>query len=206
MIEYRDSRGAVSRRRITVWNIQPGSGGVPCLWARCHERQADRSFRADRIQAIITVDGEILTDVGSFLADRLGVFLEADATERARRWPQVLATVRPQAQIPAGLSLADGAKHPAEIETATNFCARLAAMAGFGLDRDEEVALARYLANMRPSRATMLKAVDCMMEAGPAAQAALLNAAAAVMAADGVDHPEEVRFLRALRQDLIGLM
>lgn len=205
MIEYRDSAGGTSRRRITVWNIQPGAGGVPCLLARCHEREANRSFRADRITAIITADGEVLSDVRSFLAERLGVQVEADAGARAQRWPRVLAAVRPQAQILAGLSLADGAKHPDEIAVMTGFCARVAAAAGLGLDREEEVALARYLANLRPDRVTMLKAVDRMLDAGPAAQAALLNAGAAVIAADGIEHIEELRFIRALRQDLIGV-
>jgi tellurite resistance protein len=201
MIEYRDSRGSASRRRITVWSVQPGAGGTPCLYARCHERAADRSFRCDRITAIITGDGEVLSDVRAFLGERLGVRLDG-VTARADRWPAVLAAIRPQAQILTGLALADGRRHEAELRVVARSCGGVAAAAGFRLTAEEEAALDRYLRTMRPSEATLVRAIDRIAAAGPAAEAALLDAAEAVIAADGVEHPEERRFLVAIRAEL----
>src|SRR5690606_19646165 len=66
-IEYVDAAGRPSSRRITVYDIQMTSSGVPCLYARCHERGAMRSFRVDRIKYCIDYDGEVFDDVPAFL-------------------------------------------------------------------------------------------------------------------------------------------
>lgn len=205
MIEYRDSKGAMSRRRITVWSVTPGAGGAPCLLARCHERRADRSFRVDRIVSIITIHGEVVEDVPSFMAARLGVHVRSDAAGRASRWPAVLQTVRPFAQILAGLSLADGRKDEREIAAAARYCAGRVAQDGADLSPDEHTALERYISTLRPRSETMLRALDRVIEMPTQDHLKLLGAARDVMEADGTRHPEEVRFIAQLQRDLTGL-
>lgn len=72
-IEYVDARGRPSTRQITVWDIQASSAGDILLYARCHKREAMRSFRVDRIKAVIDIDGEIHEPPDQFLADVFGI-------------------------------------------------------------------------------------------------------------------------------------
>ncbi|WP_233808133.1 WYL domain-containing protein [Paraburkholderia sp. HP33-1] len=58
-IEYRDGIGEVTSRNITTRHYDPEGGYI---LARCHLRNADRTFRIDRIvQAVDTETGEITT-------------------------------------------------------------------------------------------------------------------------------------------------
>ena len=59
MIEYMDSNGDVSTRRITVLEVVTNKRGDPSLKARCHERKALRRFRIDSILSCIDIDGEV---------------------------------------------------------------------------------------------------------------------------------------------------
>ena len=57
-IEYHDSDGVITERRITVRRIERGEARY--IRAFCHERQAPRLFRADRVLAACCVStGEI---------------------------------------------------------------------------------------------------------------------------------------------------
>lgn len=59
-IEYRDAQGRVSFRRITIRELYRASeDNTLYLQCFCHERQAIRSFRFDRIVSVIDLDGEI---------------------------------------------------------------------------------------------------------------------------------------------------
>ncbi|MBO6509886.1 MAG: hypothetical protein JJ979_15655, partial [Roseibium sp.] len=53
MIEYRSETGEATARRITVFSIQEDTNGIPVLIARCHECNAERAFRADRVKCCI---------------------------------------------------------------------------------------------------------------------------------------------------------
>lgn len=62
---YVDARGQESRRRVTVLKVLGEPGNVPTLLSRCHERQALRKFRADRIQALLDLHtGEVMDQDG----------------------------------------------------------------------------------------------------------------------------------------------
>lgn len=58
MIEYRDAEEQLTRRRVTLRTAEDRDG-ILYLLAYCHERQALRTFRADRVQCVISQDGEV---------------------------------------------------------------------------------------------------------------------------------------------------
>ncbi|WP_377299763.1 WYL domain-containing protein [Rhizobium sp. SGZ-381] len=61
LIDYGDFGGTPTRRKIRVVEIEGGRGAV-YIRAFCLMRQAERTFRADRISAAVTSDGEIIDD------------------------------------------------------------------------------------------------------------------------------------------------
>ncbi len=73
IIEYKDSKGNESTRRITVWGIKKGVGGCPLLVAKCHERQAQRSFRIDRVKAVLDFDGVVQEPLDDFFVEEFGM-------------------------------------------------------------------------------------------------------------------------------------
>lgn len=58
MIEYQDSHGDITQRRVTMRTVEE-RGAHQYLYAFCHERQALRMFRLDRISCLISPDGEV---------------------------------------------------------------------------------------------------------------------------------------------------
>lgn len=75
-IEYCNSEGVHSDRRITVWGLKEGTSGIPMLVARCHKSNKTRTFRTDRIECVIDNSGEVHEDVPAFLHDTFGMPLE----------------------------------------------------------------------------------------------------------------------------------
>jgi hypothetical protein len=98
MIEYVDSKGRGSSRRITVYSIQGGRSGIPSLFARCHERQSTRQFRVDRIKCCIDYNGEIHNDVPRFLMENFGMAISSAKAKETEAdlslWP--CASSRPK--------------------------------------------------------------------------------------------------------------
>lgn len=74
VIQYRDTYGQFSERRITIRSIDSRPDGRTYLRSWCHERRDWRSFRVDRIVTMADArTGEIFTDPCVFLAAELGV-------------------------------------------------------------------------------------------------------------------------------------
>lgn len=67
IMDYRDSTGAFTRRRVTFRKISPGPH-APLLQAICHERRAVRCFRCDRIEGFIEDTGEVISCADFFLS------------------------------------------------------------------------------------------------------------------------------------------
>ena len=65
VIDYTDSLGNLTRRRVTCRSIEPVTNGF-MLTAICHERRAVRSFRIDRIDCFIDPDGEAMSPLDFF--------------------------------------------------------------------------------------------------------------------------------------------
>jgi hypothetical protein len=69
-IEYRDGAGSVTKRDIRLMSYGPWEGGA-ILWAYCHLRQANRTFRTDRLISCIDLDtGEIIENLDVWLDDK----------------------------------------------------------------------------------------------------------------------------------------
>ncbi len=205
IIEYLDSAGKASTRRITVFAIVAGVGGIPCLLARCHERKAQRQFRVDRIQCCIDYDGEVFADVPQFLTDNFGMAIELSSRSAAElRWKQIQGQIRHDATLLAALSRSDGNVVDAETNAATAHLVKQAEAEGFMLDDAEIVAIHRYVGRLRPNEQAILRALDFLAGAGQRRIQRLLLAAAAVMDADGRRHASEVALINAIAEDLIG--
>ena len=76
-IDYIDSSGEFTRRPITISEISNGEI-FPIVTAYCHLRQGVRTFRVDRIQSIITMNGEVFEPAVYFL-NAFGIDLRAFA-------------------------------------------------------------------------------------------------------------------------------
>lgn len=69
-IEYSDGAGSVTRREIRLMKYGPWEGGA-LLWAFCRLRQANRTFRTDRIISCTDIDtGEVIDDLENWLDDK----------------------------------------------------------------------------------------------------------------------------------------
>jgi hypothetical protein len=112
-IEYRDSRGVLSRRRITMIKLTPGTE-APHLSAICHERRAFRQFRLDRIQRFIDLNGEVI-DPRDFW-NSIGINVAAISGGGDHSTGQKLRDqFRPALSVLVTLSKCDGFMHPDEI-------------------------------------------------------------------------------------------
>lgn len=206
IIEYEDAAGNESTRRITVWGIALGVGGVPVLVATCHER---RMFRVDRITSCISYDGEVHDDVPQFMADAFGMQIplasrEIDQEEMAL-WQRVRQHVRYDAVLLVALSNADGVIHPAETEVALAHCEKAASAARLYLMEATQRSLTRYLNRLRPTAEDVTRATDELMGRDPQQVITLLTSAVHLVDADGRRHPAEIDMINDLAKELTGL-
>lgn len=206
LIEYIDSKGRPSSRRITVWSIVAGSGGAPCLMAFCHERQAQRQFRIDRIRSFIDLDGEIFEDVQSFVSENFGIAVGV-ANARAdsnKYWNAIIASIRHDAVILTAIIRADGRILAGEVDSVTAYLWKQAERSGQMLNDAEVLALQRYTARLRPTEDAIYRALDAVAKRSPGEITQLLSAAVVAMDADGARHDDEIDLVNTISLDLIG--
>lgn len=123
-IEYEDSTGWLSERRITCIRSESRIGGVPAIFAFCHEAGEPRLFRLDRIKAMANCHtGEIL-DTHHHIAQL-----------RQHGLPFVNRGMLTVAQILLFIARCDGQHHPAEWDAIEDGMARYALRFG-GDDND----------------------------------------------------------------------
>lgn len=66
-IDYRDGAGSLTKRDIRLMKYGAWEGGA-ILWAYCHLRQANRTFRTDRILSCTDLDtGEVISSLETWL-------------------------------------------------------------------------------------------------------------------------------------------
>ncbi|MEO3430162.1 hypothetical protein AAFN88_14975 [Pelagibius sp. CAU 1746] len=200
-MEYRDSRNAMTRRRITLNGFRPTEGGHYLMRAFCHERKAVRSFRTDRIVSIIDWDGVIWEPLEYF--DDLGIRLPLPvgaitAPKRAEPRPgeSQRAACADELCILAALSRSDGHLHDYEVERMLDFTADACDRQGLPFEESDRAALDRYIRKLCPD----ITAVgECLVRLNrredSVASKRLFRAMVAVMDADGVQAPEEVAFI-----------
>ena len=122
IFDYRDSRGAESRRQVSCIRIE-SQGGTRYLRAFCHTRTKQRLFRLDRIELVSdAVTGELLTDGPGYFGD----FADDRVSTARYGWG---LSVQKRAMLGAGLTVltflsrCDGQMHPAEIDEIETFAA-----------------------------------------------------------------------------------
>lgn len=208
MIEYRDARGQVTQRRITTRTVVE-QDGVRYLQAICHERQALRSFRLDRIVCFISQDGEIedaqawfaevlpISDVVQD-AERLIIFSGDRTKTPAKQSKPAISTytaLRRELAAPMTLLVAaarsDEFLHPREIRRILHFAEDEAAMlrdAGQlpgDLDAEMFDKLERTMRRLRPTREDVDAALEALLSLDLPRKMQLARALAETAAADG---------------------
>lgn len=108
-------------RRITLRRVDPQDGGYLHIMAFCHEAMGLRTFRSDRITAIVDWQtGEVFTDIHRYMAflidlGQIGEDPEADQRRAHER-------VRLGITILMYLARVDGHVHPAETAVVRTYC------------------------------------------------------------------------------------
>ncbi|MFG1418883.1 WYL domain-containing protein [Xanthobacter sp. V0B-10] len=210
-IDYEDHAGNLSHRRISVWAVQRNVEGVPILLAKCHERQAARAFRVDRIRAVTDFDGTAREPLSRFFFETFGFTWPKDAiilpdTEPAdARWDRIRTIAnRSGVVLLVALALADGDMGAAEADEIRFYCARVCAASGLDLTGAERERLAAYLARLRPTPESVDRALDTLLAGEREATAALLKAGLRVIAADGRLEAAEAELLDSFCVTLTG--
>lgn len=202
VIDYVDHAGNESHRRISVWAVQRNLDGVPILIAKCHERQATRAFRVDRISAVTDFDGTRREPLSAFFRETFGFVWPRndappppEAMEDGRR-NLIRALVR-RAGVPllVALARADGEIGAAEVEEMVFFAERACADAGIDLTGAERAWLSVYVGRLRPTAETIDATLDMLLESGGETIAAVLKAGLRVTRADGALRTDELDLL-----------
>lgn len=208
-IEYVNDKGERSTRPITVLKIKSSAHGVPCLYAKCHVRRRAISFRVDRIVAIIDFDGEVFDDVPVFLFDNFGmatsVATRTVTREDSRNWNEFRQFHGAHIVLLTAVSHADTHMVPCEVDEIVQFCAEEAERMGIEATEAFCRLAAAFIRRLRPQAEHVVNAVDILQAEDPKMIVRVLSAAARVIDADGIRHPEETALLNAAAQDLIGI-
>ncbi|MBF0325548.1 MAG: WYL domain-containing protein [Alphaproteobacteria bacterium] len=171
-IVYQGASGQETRRRITVSSLV-SRGDAVLVNAWCHERQAFRQFRLDRIgEVVVLATGEVFDDAAAFFDGLHG----RDPTAEA------LAGCRHSLQILAYLARCDGHLHPDEQEQIIDFILSTAPDPSC-LD---EVRLRRHVAALYPDPATYAKALRALRLSGGDQVRRLGRYVQRVLDADGI--------------------
>lgn len=210
-IDYVDHAGNISHRRISVWAVQRNVEGVPILIAKCHERQAARAFRVDRITGVTDLDGAKREPLSRFFYETFGFIWPKDAEVVApeepedQRWDRIRLVIRKAGiALLAALARADREIGAAEVEEMVFFCERACAAEEIDLTGTERERLAAWVARLRPTPESVESALDTLFESGTEAIATLLKAGMRVINADGTLKEAEAEMLDAFCYALTG--
>lgn len=203
IIEYLDSKGRASVRRITCRKIS-SSRGVDYVQAYCHERESLRTFRIDRVTEVVCGStGEVFATATAFFS-RYSVANDGGSAIGFGLGVQLAADFRAGLNVLAFLGRADGRFTAEEKEAAEGFC-RSFAMRYAPPDFEFEGA-ARCAANLAPDAETFYVSLSRLKREGaPEGLSRLVvNWAAQLIAADGIQAPEEFYFGSKVQEYLNG--
>ncbi len=113
MIDYVDSKGEESRRRITI-NAVEDNGGNLLVHAYCYERKAKRTFRADRIVSATDLASGVIVDDPQAIIRAISGLGEAPRDSREKATVQAMKNARPGLAVLLFLSRCDGEQHTSE--------------------------------------------------------------------------------------------
>ena len=190
VMDYTDASGTLSRRRVTFLSLLPGPNG-PMLRAQCHERRALRTFRFDRIGAIIDDDG-VAVDAVAVFRDVMEIDVQnADAPLAPRKNESVWELLgQPAVTLLVGLAACDGRVADRELAAILCYLEDLAAIRGIAVQDVDK--LEPLLRRIRPNRREVLEDLDAFVKHPGVGSSAFFRAAKAVILADGEITEEEV--------------
>ena len=215
MIEYEDSHGDTTNRRVTMRTVEE-RGGHRYLYAFCHERQALRMFRLDRIVCLISPDGEVEDADAWFTSTLKGCeVIEFTPAPRghgaAKLGTEVSTYTTLKKHISPGLILltaaarSDAVLHPRELDRILRFaedCAfdlRDSGSLPSGVQAEDFDKLERTIRRMRPLTSDVENALSDI-GAWPMDRAKhLFTALTATAQADGLIDDAEAEFIDGLR-------
>jgi hypothetical protein len=218
-IEYIDAKGDSSHRRVTLHDIYVSDAGVIYLSCLCHERKAKRTFRFDRVQSIIDMDG-VIHEPQVFFTNELCVSLPmADAAhntpKRERDTPKAKPprpaekpgmaqrrAARDGLRVLVALARSDGLLHPEEVEVNLQYIGHKAERAGLPMTEEDCVALTGYLRRQYPSSEVLEECLGRLEQESVEEQQLLVRSAIALMDADGVQDGAEFDLLMEIQQRL----
>lgn len=222
LIEYVDSKGNSSTRRITVWGIKAGTS-CPLLVAQCHERNAKRSFRIDRIQAIFDFDGVLQEPLADFFIETFGMpsnvihdaLRSSDSIPRpaqvpnttpvSNRWNQVRRICRDRGvPLLCLIARADSDFHETELNVIGEYAHRCCTSESINLSPAERDRLAGYIERLRPTPTSTTKCLDKAATWNNKELSELLEACAHVVKADGRVMDSEVAELAFIVNSTTG--
>ena len=185
-IEYTDSKGRFSRRRVTALRFDGHY-----LTARCHERNALRLFKCSNISCVI---------------DRQGVVYETADFFRQISFPVVegpdpAKMFAPGVQVLTAIAHSDGWVAPEESEKIVAYCAHVCDRMGIDIDQALADKIAFFVRNAYPSSIAVSKAIQQLKAMPGRDRNLILRYAVEVMDADGVQHPAEFKLVAAIHAE-----
>lgn len=193
-----------SLRRITVRDIALNAAKQPVLNAWCHEREALRAFRIDRIEAIVTEDGDVIAPPARFFAETFamaetycgGGFAQGEPLTRIR----LIFTAHMMAL--AHLCHNDSGFSQDEQGIIFDHCLKLAHDADRPATAGEKRTLENFLKTLKPMKLFLGRTMRALQEDRPERLAALLAAADQVINADGLRRHNEISIFGLLRREM----
>lgn len=203
-IAYRDSRGITSKRLITVRSLT-NRRGQTYLNAVCHQCNAFRQFRVDRIAQVIDWrTGEVLADPKAFLDDMTDQNVLRETSGRssaATPYRAALDACSDGIRVLMFLARCDGHVHSSELHAIEDYCLRQCDRHGIDVGLAELDRLARYADRQHPDGATFLTSAGSVFRNADVEDVQLLlDAVVRLIDADGELSPEEFDFVMELRE------
>ncbi len=208
-IEYLDSKGEPSTRVITVWKIDESSSGGLLLKAWCHLRDQQRSFRIDRIRAVIDVDGEIHEPPNHFLAEALGIpanlfRAEREPSETAQKRRLIREIIRRPTTLLSLLAKADYHWDANEMDVALRYVDLICGDAGVFLDDRDLKYIEGYLKRQRTDAASVETVILAIENWSARSVQKLLLTCKELAEADGEFSAGEAEVLQGLAHEILG--
>lgn len=193
-ISYKNSKGEVSERRISVKTVNRSSSGNIMVGAYCYERRAFRHFRADRIiEAVDLATGEII-DTQAAILESFGIVEKELANDPKTATRNALKKCRHAMNVLVYLARCDGHFHHDEENTIIHYLMEEC----FDCDFHDEYLLAR-LRKIYPDTDAFFDSLDYLEANEPDAIDKIARYAARLVQADGQIAKEELDFMSELK-------
>lgn len=203
ILTYADSKGAISARRVTCRKLSHLKD-VLYVVGYCHERQALRTFRLDRIvEAACGVTGEVFVP-GTLFFDRF-VITEDGGSPASFGLNVSLATdLRAALNILAFLAKADGRIVEEEREVIESFCQSFALR--YATDDFDFEGVCEHAQRLAPDAETLFVSLQRLtrQEAPEGLGRLVRRYAGDLIEADGEQHPIEFHFGMKVQEALVG--